>query len=151
MRDCDIPSVQLKVKNSWPTTAFVKVQQAFKARDFASFSLRGLHLRPLPNYDWSYLYKPLLQLSYPYWTLHCDIQSSHFWKVLLQLKRGKCNLNIRQWVCLASDVTTYYCVKFFRMLQHHTVDTRGTQRQFSVKYLFGEAPIADNFLYLEEN
>ena len=37
------------------------------------------------------------------------------------------------------------------LLQHHTVYIRGTQRQFSVKYLFGEAQIAYNFLYLGEN
>ena len=28
--------------------------------------------------------------------------------------------------------------------------TRGTQRLFSVKYLFGEANIAENFLLLED-
>ena len=38
-----------------------------------------------------------------------------------------------------------------KILEGGTTSHRGTQQQFSVKYLFGEANIAKNFLLLENS
>ena len=38
-----------------------------------------------------------------------------------------------------------------KILERRTTSRRGTQQQFSVKYLFGEANIAKNFLLLENS
>ena len=38
-----------------------------------------------------------------------------------------------------------------KILEGRTTSRRGTQQQFSVKYLFGEANIAKNFLLLENS